>query len=801
MKLRILSFLLLAALTVSAQKKTASLILPGEGKIDVEALKNGPNLKQDISRLSVSELRVLRNSIAARQGYCFMDAELRELFSNTTWYTDTLENRFFSEDINGKKPLKYTKEERAFVSKLKAREDELLKNNFIGKGANIRNLVNPYQVMEMPAALSTQLGKSGFAIVPSDYEQLFHVYEKNDYCDFPSFVTTDLYLQAFHLYVNTLTRKIEQRSLYRHVLEMCRDISEELKDNASRTKVTAYREATLHAAAYFDVALSLLTGEQPEDVPAQYKEKVAQEVANVMKAETAMPCLIPTGGNPFIYDTFRPRGHYTRCDTLQRYFRGMMWLQSVPFIMDDQESLLQAMAIAEAMGAIGNNNHYGRDFTMPLYNDIDLTIAFLMGQPDNPAITNLASVVEQYGNSVEKLSTMPHTMAEISDQMVKCCQRMTRIAPKNPAYSPYRLNFLPQRYHPDAEVMLEMVDYDNKPTLRDVPSGLDVLAAMGNSAAREILMKETEATRWEGYTAALDKMTQRMDTVKTTDALALMWLKALRQVAAHDTLIKAAYPYFMLNDDWQRKELNSALSSWAELKHDAILYAKQPMGAECGAGGPPEPIVKGYVEPNVGFYAEVEKMLNKLREEFNRELTDADMDEATEKMLDMAKFLHNVSLKELVGEALTESDYKAIEVIGANFENISLDLVREPDSYLDMWSNVEGTDRNVALIADVYTANAGNNPEKSVLYAGVGQADELYVVVPIGKYLYLMRGAVLSYREFKRPLTEPRMTDEEWQQKVKAQPRFGVPQWMSPVIVPLKEPLTENEEYFFSTGC
>ena len=39
-------------------------------------------------------------------------------------------------------------------------------------------------------------------------------------------------------------------------------------------------------------------------------------------------------------------------------------------------------------------------------------------------------------------------------------------------------------------------------------------------------------------------------------------------------------PYFMLTPQWEKKNLNAALASWAELKHDAILYAKQPMGAE-----------------------------------------------------------------------------------------------------------------------------------------------------------------------------------------------------------------------------
>lgn len=800
MKLKILLLFLLAAFTATAQKKTVSLLLPGKGKIDVEQLKNGPNLKQDISRLSVSELRVLRNSIAARQGYCFMDAELRELFYNTTWYYDTLENRCYYSGADWNAVV-YTPEEQSFVNKLKAREDELLKTNFTDKGVNVANLVNPYQVMEMPAPLATQLGRNGFAIVPSDYEQLFHVYEKNDYCDFPNFVTTDLYLQAFHLYVNALTRKLEQRSLYGQVNQLCKELAFKLKEKAAKATSAKYREAALRSAAYFDVAVALLTGAKPDNLTAQYAAQIKQEVANVMAAATTVPSLIPTKGNVFVYDTFRPRGHYTRSDTLQRYFRGMMWLQSVPFIMDDEQILLQAMVIAEAMEEKGNAPANFYDNMMHEYRDIDKTIQFLMGHPDNVAISDLAALVKTYGSRVEQLADNADAMRDISARMVELSKQRTRIGPKQPSYSPYRLNFMPQRYHPDAEVMLEMVDYKSQPTQRDVPSGLDIFAAMGNEGAQSILTGETEATKWQGFQPTLQKMRQLMDTVKTDCSLATMWLKSLSYAADHEAKIKANYPYFMQNADWQRKELNTALSSWAELKHDAILYAKQPMGAECGAGGPPEPIVKGYVEPNVAFYAEAERMLTEAADKLRSELLDADMAEATYKMRDMAKFLHTISLKELVGEPLTESDYNAIEVIGANFENLSLDLIREPNSYIDEWNDVQGTDRNVALVADVYTASADNNPNKSVLYAAVGQADEIYVVVEIGGYLYLTRGAVLSFREFKQPLDAPRLTDEEWQHKVKAQPRYGVPEWMKPITVPLKKPITENDEIFFSSGC
>jgi hypothetical protein len=117
------------------------------------------------------------------------------------------------------------------------------------------------------------------------------------------------------------------------------------------------------------------------------------------------------------------------------------------------------------------------------------------------------------------------------------------------------------------------------------------------------------------------------------------------------------------------------------------------------------------------------------------------------------------------------------------------------------WNDVQGPDRCVALVADVYTANADNNPEKSILYEAIGKADEIYVVVEIDGYLWLTRGAVFSYREFTRPMNEQRMTDEEWQERLKTYPRYGVPEWMTPVLVPMKQAPLDNEEVFYSSGC
>ena len=355
---------------------------------------------------------------------------------------------------------------------------------------------------------------------------------------------------------------------------------------------------------------------------------------------------------------------------------------------------------------------------------------------------------------------------------------------------------MPQRYQPDAEVLQEMVDYDSEPTERATPQGMDFMAAMGVSAAEKILKEEGQ--KWKGFKSMMEQMKKRMGEIDWQETIATQWMLTVKTVNEKDK----GLPYFMAGDEWDRKNLNAALSSWAELKHDAILYAKQPMGAECGGGGPPDPVVKGYVEPNVAFWKKAAELLDNTAELLKKhDMMTEKVAEATERISEEVSFLLRISEKELAGKELTDEEYDQIKCMGATFENISLDLIRTPDQYLMGWSDVEGADRKIALVADVYTANADNNPDKSILYEAVGLADEIYVVVEIGGYLYLARGAVFSYREFTEPLGRQRLTDEEWQQELEKNPRKGVPAWMERITVPLKQKPTVNEEIFYSSGC
>ena len=808
MKTKTYLMLCLAALVMACSQKASVVSVPAS-HIDVEQLLDSIDYSMDVSGLSISDVRVLRNAPAARQGFPFKDAYIRGVYAGTTWYDSLMwkfdENTNF-ENIEQKENeswrdyyyraseekglIKYTQEELDFMKRLQAREDELKKQNFDTPEdlrVNMANLINPSQLKEFDSLLCEHLAQDGFAIVPATHDQLFHVYEQNDYQEFPSFVTTDLYLQLYHLYFDCMLKEIEEESLIKLMTEMARNMYDVMHQQAANTNNEEIWAYANHNAVFFAVAYQLLTGKTIGTPEEQAEAK--PEVEKAINAKNDFSDFMEDYKSiEYPYSLFRPRGHYSRNETLQRYFRGMMWLQSVPFGLDNPDEVAEAVVMAYAL-----DSHPQAKQNYDTFNKL---ITFLMGQPDNLSIPQVIAEVKKIGLPLEDLLANKQKMGELKEALKKIGDKQTRIRPAFEMTSHNKICLMPQRYQPDAEVLLNTVDYENKPTQRATPKGLDFFAAMGVSAAERILMEEKQ--EWKGFKPALDNMKKRMQEIDWNETIATQWMNTLKVLNDKGENL----PYFMVTSEWDKKNMNAVLASWAELKHDAILYAKQPFGAECGGGGLPEPMVKGYVEPNINFWKKAIELLNNTENLLKEQhMLTQKVSEATGRLREEAQFLLNISEKEIAGTPLTDEENDQIECIGSTFENISLNLVRQPDQYLDGWSNVEGADKKVALVADVYTANANNNPNKSILFEAVGLADEIYVVVEIDGYLYLTRGAVLSYREFIQSIDEPRLTDEEWQEQLEKNPRKGVPEWMKRIIVPLKEMPEANEEYFYSSGC
>lgn len=766
--------------------------IQGKG-IDVESLIGSVDLNMDITPLSLPDIRILRNSFAAKQGYCFMKSDLRALFSTTSWYNEIMETRYWSEeDEKPSKPISYTPDEQAFIEKLLQREKDLMSQNFIQlqdrKVPNLNNVVNLFQVENLDPKLVEMIGKNGFAIVPNNNIQLFHVYEQNDYQQFPNFVTTDMYMQLFHMYFGYVLRTIEEEKFIPLLSQICKSMESEMKQIAISNPDESIIELAKHNATYYSIAYTALTNQQVS-VPSGNEEFYKVETANILAAKDNTSDFLDYKVVEFPYSLFKPRGHYTRSDKMKRYFRSMMWLQTAPFCLDNDLHLKRAILSAATLSK--------QKSRLADYKAIMEPVSFIIGLPDNVSFLQLAAIYNKGNYDLNDLLTNSKSLGDFRKEVKIIADAQNRIRNKEALSCVDKINFMPQRYLADNEILQELVDVESTTTKRGYPMGLDVLAAFGSVSAENILINELkEGEKWSKYPLLLNELKDKMNGIDWNASLYNKWIESLLELQKPNK----NYPYFMHSPQWAKKDLNSALASWAELKHDAILYAEQPMAAECGGGGPPDPFTVAYVEPNIGYWKKIIELLDLTKDVLMRnDLLNEDISRISERLRENATFLLNASQKELDGKSLSEEEYRQIEFIGSTFEWITIDLVKEKDQYLDGWENVKGPDKSVAVVADIYTSNLQNNPDRGILHVATGNVNDIFVVVEIDGYLYLTKGAVLGYYEFHLPLGN-RLTDEEWQEMLDNNQAPKIPGWIKEIIVPIKPPKS-NEKVFYSSGC
>lgn len=785
---------------VSAQ--TDTITNPVSSLLTDTVLPQFIDLKQDISHLSFQELRLLRSYPYAIHGYHFMEADINAFFSaNTKWYNNLVNDIYWdAEEGKGKFAESYeevnlTPEEKAFVDRIDARMTELRQHQFIQRDSyylgNTNNIVNLFQFKDIDKEILEKLQQNNFVITKGNNLQLFHAYEENDYRQVPNFITTDLYLQAFHMYFSYILKSLEKQHIIPTLEMLCHSFNAACIKLAEQTEDESLKDMAEHAATFYAIPYYLLTN-KTLTVPSKYETEYQEEIEHINKQEDNFSDFLSYKDAYFPYSLFKPRGHYTREPQLQAYFKAMMWLQTACFCREQQEQLKRSIFQAAVLCTYKSIDQTP---LIKLYQHIYTPLTFLMGEADNLSIFDIARILEK-NNAIHIEDALTAGQIEkVNQALIELAKHKNNIKPQIEITCRDKINFMPQRYLSDNEVIQKLVDV-NPNSQRAYPKGLDVFATFGTGTAESLLIDfYKEPNNWSEYSKELQQLKDKFKTSKSTQlSVYELWMKSLLTMQQTDK----NNPGFMQTPEWGYKNLNTALASWAELKHDAILYGEQPMAAECGGAGPPDPIVVGYVEPNLPFWRKMENILQATRLilQQNDCMTD-DLKGKTDQLNDYVTFLIQVTEKELRGEKLTEPEYRTLEYMGSSIEYFTLSVV-DPDLHLDDWSLVQGPDKSIVIVAGIYTRNIRGCNKNGILHIATGNANNIYVVVEIEGNLYLTRGATFSYYEFVQPLGT-RLTDEEWQKMLEEKKAPAVPEWMKSILIE-KEPHV-NERVFYSSGC
>jgi len=614
------------------------------------------------------------------------------------------------------------------------------------------------------------LRRNLFFTCPSKDEAPYWVYGRNDYQSFPSIVTTDNILEIYHVFFESSLRGLEEQSLYGEDRSLTKAMLAQANRRYSQVKSTPLARAALKNVAYFGVADRLL-GLNDEIVPAA-KAMVTREISLIKGAKGK------STGAIFPYDLdysqFIVRGHYTKTAKLGRYFQGMMWYGLAPFAVATNaggrtvpatEQIQQSLLIVRDLAESGAQKRWQKIY--------DVTSIFA-GKSNNLTPQSWAWIAKQTFGAKAPVTAYAEKGAiqrfAVALANLPAAPIALRFASGANADS-VQFRFMGQRAIPDSVILQRLCAPEERP----FPSPLDVFAVLGNARAKAILdanPKQYNAKGWTEYLPERAKLTAefgKLPASQWSENLYWSWMDSLRKLP---TPASPRYPAFMKSAAWEDKTLYSSLASWAELRHDTILYGLQT-GAEMGDD--PPPVLKGYVEPNLGFYARMSALVDQTRTAAKAAgLSDERIIEQFDAFADLLSFCRTVSEKELAGKALTHDEYMRIRLIEGDLESAH-NLIQKAVGGFDTMS---ADDLDTALVADVHTAYG------KALTVGVGRADHLYAIVPIEGKLVLTRGSTLSYYEFTVPASQ-RMTDQQWKKQLNAGKAPARPAWVKSFYVPI----------------
>ncbi|MCD6406851.1 DUF3160 domain-containing protein [Candidatus Aerophobetes bacterium] len=670
---------------------------------------------------------------------------------------------------------------------------------------SIEELKGIYQFSEKAKKLLTE---NGFVVTPGYKNEMYDIYTECKKKGEPIFVTTDAILHTSHIFFDYLLRILEIESLYDTAVELTDkmlDLSTQQYNEAKDPKV---KEAARLNIGFFAVAKKQFDPEY--EVSFNLENIVKKEIENI-KAHQGFRfrelltyvkehSLMKT---PYAYEDYSqyvPRGHYTRNEKFKRYFNALMWYGRVDFklkpgkkepaITHGKKMTLQALLMTDAL--LRDEKAYR------LWRKLYEPIVYFVGKTDDLYADDYIKLIKEIFPSegtVDKYNDRERLNSFIEEAMKlrppKILSGAAVSGNGDISTSTKGFRFMGQRFIPDSYMFQQLVFGVKRMTykggrrpftmeiipyvgpVRAFPRGLDILAILGSKRALEILEKEGD-TEYEDYYEQLDKLKKEFALKKEKEwkqNLYWRWLYSLLPLL-EENKNKEGIPEFMQNTAWIDKEIQTTLASWAELRHDTILYAKQSYTAIPKSIAIPPKFTYGYVEPYPEVYGRIKEMMHDIRNNLNAlEITPEGVSEKISAFEDLLAKLKIISEKELAQKPLTKEEYELIWNIGTTLSS----LKSFPEEIMEKIGS--STDEKIDLVADVHT----DPNTKQVLEEGVGSPFNIWVIIKDSKGKRLCRGAVFSYYEFKQPMSN-RLTDEKWQEMQRENKRPPQPTWTDSFI-------------------
>jgi hypothetical protein len=652
--------------------------------------------------------------------------------------------------------------------------------------------------------------------------------------DLPVFFSCDAALQAWHRSYGTMLEELEETYLAPTLQTTIQGMGGQVSGLRNQSFFSALFDGVQDADYFLAVARSLITGTNNYGSLGQ----VVQIRATLTAISNLQPDTVISmfGTNRHVdCSQFTVRGHYTTSPRLSRYFQAMMWCGLIDFRFtgSTNDNSLRELSGAVAMHLLMKNSG---QFTN--WQQIDSVVQMFVGLPDSMNFAQLSDLMT--AANIQSPASLPDTasLANLQSQIMagqigtQDIQSGYFVSPltRQQIKLPRSFTMLGQRFVPDAWAMNQCVfdriiwDTNGIPGVEDkvmrrVPGALDIaFSVLGNDqTVPQIALRiaNTNGIPWrDGYPyqhnlTAVRRVIDAQDPSVWTNNIYDYWLACLRELSAPTTGLE--FPDAMRTPAWAMKTLNTQLASWTELRHDTVLYVKQPYTGQILCSYP-----DGFIEPRVSFWQRMSDMALRTKDlmatlpntgqfvfEPNQPgdiaFTNSIGDIYTNRMQFLDNFaaqmitLRDISAKELSRQPLTSNEIFFIQNLIENpynyggartfsgwYPKIFYYNARAQRSTLppcDMWD---------ALVTDVQTdpTDPVVGDPGCILHEGVGNINLLVIAVNWGTNdAGVYAGPVMSHYEFELGPTT-RETDSQWKSDVRAGIQPPQPDWTRSYLVP-----------------
>jgi len=449
-----------------------------------------------------------------------------------------------------------------------------------------------------------RLAENGVAIAKDRaFPSFSYGYKSIYFEDLPVFVSADSILEAVHQSFDGLLKLAEERVLLSEMQTLLASMRARIPSVITEPETA--RDADLYLSVALELSKSVLGPATVGEVtpvtdldPAQTAELVA--LAQAASGHGNVSLFGQTRDEDF--SQFKPRGHYTESPALGSYFRMMMWLGRVDLrLVETQPSGAQtfnrrSFDAAAALRRLMDAEQFER------WRKLDGVIGAFVGERDSLSPEEMDGLMTALGMTPES------SPASISDEAIQAelasggwgTQRIaSRILVRGSGAGdgplPLDRSFMlfGQRYTVDSHTFVNTT-YDRIPD-RMMPNPLDAaFVAMKNDYSLSLLSQDLESAPYAKGLAKTRVLVDAHDREYWESSAYTRWLDGLSRLSpAPDQKLAG----ITRTDAWERRILNAQMGSWAQLRHNTVLYTKQSYTT----GGTCE-FPDAYVDPYPAFY-------------------------------------------------------------------------------------------------------------------------------------------------------------------------------------------------------